>query len=311
MRRFLVSLLLTTSVYFGFCQDIEQSFYDDLALHWAPIHYQSIRKTDGIFNRNSLGGKSDSLSQIDFDGDWIATNNWKNLASYSIIPSVYYYVAATPTHYYITYGYFHARDWTRLNFFHLAQHENDLEGIMLVIEKNDSEFGKLILGYSIFHLSIQRFFYDNNLNNIRRFQPGRVESNNHPTSYQQPRGHGVKLDDSFFKTNRPYCRYIPESVDVTTDYDKTYYLVNFLSPQGYINRRGNEEFFNEDESIKGSHGEGAKSPWLWRDHKDIKTHPDIQLFVDPANYVLIDCNFDKPFSTEYVHHPFLESQIQE
>lgn len=292
-------------------QDADPDFLNQLASHWAPIHYQSIRKTDGIFNKNSLGGKSDSLSNIDFDNDWVATNNWKNLSDHSITPTLYYYVATTSTHYYITYGYFHPRDWTRLNLFHFAQHENDLEGVMLVIEKNQTTFGKLILGYSIFHLSIKRYIYDPEISGIRhpkRFGIGSTEENHHPISYQQPRGHGIKLDDAFFKSNRPYCRYIPEEVKSTTLQDQTYQLINFTASGELFSRRNNSDFFNPDETIRGSHGEGANPPWLWTDFKDQKKHPHLRLFIDPANYVLMDYETEKPFDVNYTHHPFMEMQ---
>lgn len=312
MQKILLLILGLPLLTLGYSQDSKNDFYDQLALHWAPIHYQSIRTSDGIFNNNALNGKSDSLSQIDFDGDWNATNNWENLETNPITPSVYYYVAATETHYYITYGYFHARDWTRFNFFHFAQHENDLEGIMLVIEKDSSKFGKLILGYSIFHLSIQRFFYNEDViitNNFTRYKAGNIEHNNHPASYQQPRGHGVKLDNSFYKPKKPHCRYIPENVNTTTKQDVKYNLIDFLAPDGYLDQKESPCFLYEDGALKGSHGEGAKSPWLWKDHKDKKTNPDTQLFTDPAKYVLIDCSFNTPFSTEYIHHPFLKLEV--
>jgi hypothetical protein len=266
---------------------------------------------DGLFNSNSLNGKSDSLSEMNFDGDWVATNNWDNLATHSIQPTLYYYVAATSTHYFITYGYFHPRDWTQLSFFHFAQHENDLEGIMLVIEKNDSKWGELLLGYSIFHLSIKRNIYPEAIHSLqtssRRFKQGVIESE-HPVSYQQPRGHGIKLDPTFFKPKLRYCRYIPENNLSTTSQDQTYRLVNLLDKNELIDQVKNEDLFNADGTIKGSHGEGANPPWLWKDYKDKKAHPDLQLFVDPAQYVLIDCLFSGPYSTDYIYHPFLQKR---
>ncbi len=308
MKDFWLLFLPLFTTLSGFCQG-DTLFYRKLAQHWAPVHYQSIRTGDGLFNTNALKGKSDSLSTIDFDRDWDATNNWDNLETFPTQPALYYYVAATSTHYFITYGYFHPRDWTRCNFFHFAQHENDLEGVILVIEKDSSKWGKLLLGYSVFHLSLKRYYYSNDSKKLTllssRFNAGTLE-NTHPVSYQQPRGHGIKLDESFFKPERKHCRYIPENREITTPKDKHYRLISFLDSNQLLDHRENEEFFHSDETIRGSHGEGANPPWLWTDWKDKRKHPDLQIFQDPAKYILIDCEFSSDYSTDYTYHPFLD-----
>lgn len=291
-------------------QELSFEQQKEIAEHWAPIHYQSIRTNDGPFNNNGLNGKSDSLCSIDFDGDWNAINNWENLNNYRTQPSVYYYVAATSTHYFITYGFFHPRDWTKFNFFHFAQHENDLEGALFVIEKDSSEWGKLILGYSVFHLTLKRFSYC--YHSIKRptlndrFIPAETE-NEHPVSYQQAKGHGIKLDSSFHHSKRDYCRYIPLNINLSTIHDQHYNLINLLDSNQLIAQINNPSFFHPDQTIKGSHGEGANPPWLWKDLKDFKKHPELQLFVDPANYILLDAVFESAYSTEYTHHPFLKT----
>lgn len=127
-----------------------------------------------------------------------------------------------------------------------------------------------------------------------------------PISYQQPRGHGVKLNSDFFKPNKPYCRYIPEYLNITTKTDARYELIDLLFPGGFMSQIGNDKFFNSDGTIIGTHGEGANPPWLWTDWKDKKKQPEAHLFTDPANYILIDHKFESDFSTEYVYRPFLE-----
>src|SRR5688572_22409831 len=57
----------------------EASSHADLALRWAPVHYQD---TD-VTGTYSLSGKSDYLTAVNFDNDWVATNNWNNAASYA------------------------------------------------------------------------------------------------------------------------------------------------------------------------------------------------------------------------------------
>ena len=306
MRKPLFLFLIFIQI-LGISQEADTNYLKELALHWAPIHYQSIRSADGIFNDNSLNGKSDSLSAMNFDGDWNATNNWENLTSHPADPVLYYYVATTSTHYFITYGYFHARDWTKLNIFHLAQHENDLEGALFVIEKDTTKWGKLLIGYSIFHYSIQKYKYVDQIEFRSNIFKDGITEELHPVSYQQPRGHGVKLQPSFHNPKKPYCRYTPDTLAFPTTNDKPYRLIDLNSKDQLIQQIGNEKFFNPDETIKGSHGEGANPPWLWYDRKDKKKNPDLQLFTDPANYVLIDCKMTKTFSTEYTYHPLLDT----
>ena len=44
----------------------------ELALRWAPIHHQDVDATGS----HALGGRSDYLTRVDFDGDWDGRNNW-------------------------------------------------------------------------------------------------------------------------------------------------------------------------------------------------------------------------------------------
>ena len=48
----------------------------------------------------------------------------------------------TSTHWYLTYFFFHPRDWVDHPFFE-TEHENDGEGLTLAVEKDGSEYGVL------------------------------------------------------------------------------------------------------------------------------------------------------------------------
>jgi hypothetical protein len=48
----------------------------ELALRWAPIHYQDVDATGS----HALGGKSDYITRVDYDGDLVGRNNWDNAA---------------------------------------------------------------------------------------------------------------------------------------------------------------------------------------------------------------------------------------
>src|SRR5688572_28634242 len=45
-----------------------------LALRWAPVHYQDVDPTGS----HALGGASDFITRVDFDGDLNGRNNWDN-----------------------------------------------------------------------------------------------------------------------------------------------------------------------------------------------------------------------------------------
>lgn len=96
----------------------------ELALRWAPVHYQDVDATGA----HALGGRADYLTAVDFDGDLNGRNNWDRAgqSGTSLAAHVYYSVVETSTHWYITYLFFHPRDWTDHPFFE-TEHENDGE----------------------------------------------------------------------------------------------------------------------------------------------------------------------------------------
>ncbi|MCB7130321.1 MAG: hypothetical protein J3T61_12380, partial [Candidatus Brocadiales bacterium] len=79
------------------------SFNERLAYRWAPIHTQDVDVTGG----DSLNGKSDYITNIDFDGDWNTLNNWENTPDYPLRAYVYYSVVGTRTHWFIVYAFYH------------------------------------------------------------------------------------------------------------------------------------------------------------------------------------------------------------
>src|SRR5262249_50340941 len=73
---------------------------------------------------------------------WIGWNNWENLDNYgyAVRSYVYYSVVESETHYFIGYYTFHARDDGPLD---ADKNENDLEGALLVIQKDGSPYGRM------------------------------------------------------------------------------------------------------------------------------------------------------------------------
>jgi len=108
--------------------------YAQLAAYWAPTIYQDVNQSYGV--------NADFMTKFNYDGDWRGDNNWENLNSYPILPSVYYSVRETLTHYFIEYDFYFPRDDGPID---LEKHEHDLEGSIMVIRKNSTTNGELQL----------------------------------------------------------------------------------------------------------------------------------------------------------------------
>jgi hypothetical protein len=158
-----------------------------LAEHYAPVVFQE--------SRSSV---LDFVTRFDYDGDWRGDNNWRNAYLFDLPGYVYYSVIESSRHYFITYAFYHPRDYTATPFEGFApktEHENDLEGCTVTVEKNGTEFGTPILLQTLAHDVF--FKYDNR--DIRRVAAGAMRLDGpmtfldgRPAVYIEPEGHGVK-----------------------------------------------------------------------------------------------------------------------
>jgi len=168
-------------------QKCEGSF-KRLAMNWAPIVYQYIS-----LDNNDYETMKDLLCPVNF-GCYGRLNNpspeetstcWntaivrKRLETASkrfreaelkredfrdLIPAAYYSVAVTDTHYFILYAFYHADDDT---------HPNDLEGCLLIIERN--EHRPLLLGMiTVAHLDFFPYIYKDRME-IKSHPPGQQD----------------------------------------------------------------------------------------------------------------------------------------
>ena len=55
----------------------------ELALRWAPIHYQDVDATGS----HALGGRSDYITKVDYDGDLNGRNNWDRAGNTDLTPA--------------------------------------------------------------------------------------------------------------------------------------------------------------------------------------------------------------------------------
>ena len=98
------------------------------AAFFAPVIYQDV-----------AASAADYLARFTFDEDWSGGNNWDNTFAYPLGAWVYVSMVETTTHYFIHYGTFHPRDWCESIIpacsVSTLQHENDLEGLSIVVDK--------------------------------------------------------------------------------------------------------------------------------------------------------------------------------
>ncbi|GAA5022638.1 hypothetical protein GCM10011506_00510 [Marivirga lumbricoides] len=290
------------------------SFDSGLAYRWAPIHHQDVDAT-GTY---SEGGKSDYITAINYDGDWNAENNWNNVPNSTLSAHCYYSVVETNTHWFLTYAFFHPRDWTDIFFlYYLDQHENDLEGIVLAVRKDGSQYGKLEGAVTVSHSDF--FSYTpagSPFTNGQETIDGTLQLTNydgqlHPVTAQEAKGHGLKAWPQY-QINGDGVIYYPSAngtAEVPADnYDNSvsYKLVDIFENGGLWSQRNNTSlFFNSGGGFKGNDFKsgGANAPWAWNDGND----GDVQvgeIATDPAK--LFDIYFEGTgnFSRTYINNPY-------
>ncbi|MEE9325289.1 MAG: hypothetical protein V3U90_07060 [Dehalococcoidia bacterium] len=170
-------------------------FEQGLVFRWAPIHYQSV---------GARTPRADLLAAVDYDGRWNTHHKWGHIYKYPLIPHVYYSLVETETHWYIIYSFYHPRDWHPwlIPFF---QHENDMEGCLMIIEKRAGvRYGYIQGLITASHDGFWLYTFDNRLEGGPRRRGGqevrgvdgtllctKLEGVYHPALYQDPYGHGL------------------------------------------------------------------------------------------------------------------------
>ncbi len=284
----------------------------DLAKRWAPIHYQDVDATGG----HALSGKSDYITAINFDGDWVATNNWDNIADYEASAHVYYHVLETSTHWFITYAFFHPRDWENdVLFQSLYEHENDLEGVLMIVEKDETTYGDLKACVTVAHSDFYSYTpstsdYKGNEEDIDGTL--KMESFNgylHPVTAQECRGHGLKAYPEYSIDGDGIIYYpsMDDEAQVPSDNYDTYVeykLVDVFEEGGLWDQRYNTDLFkSEAGAFLSGYGNGnANAPWKWDDGDD--TPGQGELGTNPAK--LTSCYFKNIglFSYRYTYNNY-------
>lgn len=271
----------------------------ELAEHWAPVWYQ---------DTHVANYRADYIAKFNYDDDFTGLNNWNNLGAYELIPYVYYWVVETEANWYIGYAVFHPRDWS--NVLWAGEHENDMEGCLLVVERPVDGVGfgsldRLWALHPVLHVGFVEYASD-----------GRVkfyEDNGHtPLLYIVSGGHAIHVDDRAWEDGFPHgdgVVYYPDKVNA--DYglglgDPRMPMLSDDEPTDEV-CYGLIDIDDQDEGLWGlrdSYGElgpfesfgvfngddkgrdKANAPWGWDDHDGLPIppveHPAPEFFVYPA-----------------------------
>jgi hypothetical protein len=272
----------------------------ELALRWAPIHHQDVDATGS----HALGGKADYVTRVNFDGDWTGRNNWDRAAQadVSFAAAAYYSVAETGTHWYLTYLFFHPRDWVDHPFFE-TEHENDGEGVLLAVQKDGSPYGVLRGAVTVAHASFYSYTPSGStwtsgretVDGTLQVQSSPHDAFQHPVTAQEVQGHGLKAYPQY-KINGDGVVYYPsttgETPGGTNDRDVRYELIDIFAAGGLWAQRDNTGLFAHLGTFAGDTSGGcgvgtyscgtnsANAPWGWDDGDDLPGRGEIA--TDPA-----------------------------
>lgn len=99
----------------------------ELAERFAPVVHQR------------AASDQDYLTAFNFDRNWNGRDNWERQEwGYVLRGTVYHAVVQTPTHVYVTYLFYHPRQWNRINT-RWWSHEHDLTALRVVAVREDPQ----------------------------------------------------------------------------------------------------------------------------------------------------------------------------
>lgn len=301
---------------------VSSAFRAELALRWAPIHHQDVNQQ----GRHALGGAADYLSSYDFDGDLDARNNWQNAAElrHNLAAHVYFAVVETRSHWFVSYLFFHPRDWS--STFFDTEHENDAEGVLFAVERDGTRHGVLRAAITVAH----RDFYSyvpagsswrsgrEDIDGTLSMRP--LSGELHAVTAQQAEGHGLKAWP-YYAIRGDGVVYYP-SLDVAevpsgpNDRHVLYRLRDVLEPAGLWDSRRDARLFAGDGVFAGDGSDGcgsgvllcrddaAHTMWAWDDHDD--RSPRGVMATDPAALVASYFDIPEPVAVDYSFNPFRE-----
>jgi len=300
----------------------------ELAYHHAPVHYQDTDSSDY---------PSDYITAFDYDHDPFTTNNWDNRGNGLWPATVYYAVVESCSHYFITYAFYHPRDWADIIFD--QEHENDLEGTIVSVRKDGSAYGKVEGMITVFHTDFFSFTptgspYTNGHETIDGKVSFEVDNGiSRMKTVQEAKGHGLKAwpyaSDFNGAQNQDGIVYYPTLGTPTcpssgNDRHVYYRLVDIQQAGGMFDLAINDALqppaqattyaswgtFRGDESggcgsgLKSCGANSANTPWGWDDGNDGASYRG-EFALDPAHLFSFYFGNTGNFSQQYLYHPYL------
>lgn len=300
----------------------------DLAFHYAPVHYQDTDSSDY---------PSDYITAFDYDGDRISTNNWDHRGSGQWPAAVYYSVVESCTHWFVTYAFYHPRDWSDTIFD--QEHENDLEGAVISVRKDGSAYGTLEGMVTVAHTDFYSFtpagspLTDGHESIDGTLSFENVNGINRPKTVQEAKGHGLKAwpyaSDFDGASDQDGIIYYPtqgaaEYPGSGNDRNVAYRLVDINESNGMWAAALNDVAagsaaqtfaswgtFKGDTSgdcgsgLKSCSSNSANTPWGWDDSNDGASYRG-EFALDPAHLFSFYFGGLGNFSQQYIRNPFLQ-----
>jgi hypothetical protein len=264
----------------------------DLALRWAPVHYQDTAAADY---------DADYLTRVNFDGNWIGTDNWEHQDDNAawLTGSVTFSVVETSTHWFIVYSFYHPRDWSDVaDPFGLWTHENDMEGVLLVVRKDGTTYGKAEAMVTVAHDDFYSYVpAGSTYTSGRETVDGTLRMQTvggvaHPVTFQEAKGHGAYAWDGSSFPGGDGVVYYPSATTAEVpsggnDRSVAYTLVDTFAVGGLWAHRSDTLLFYSWGTFRGDNGKdnAANSAWGWDDHDDGSDLPRGLLATDPAKLV--------------------------
>jgi len=241
---------------------------EELAYHWAPLHYQDI-------NKKEAQGSKDFVTSVDRGGVWDVSRNWDDFGNYPLNAWAYYSVVSTTSHYYITYAFYHPLDWDS------GEDKNDFEGALFIIKRDSTRWGQLEAVITNWHSHFHAYFpeYTTLVSGCKieeqgerwiQWKDGRVRTS------QEWGGHGFGCYPAYVREGDDAVVYVPSqdtagvppSVPDGTHVEVPYRLVDIHASDGLWDHRYDQNVFDPNQSwleMVGGHG---NPPWAWDDVDD-------------------------------------------
>lgn len=278
------------------------NFDFDVAMHYAPMFFQDVDRTDGWCRNQSKSGSADWITRVNFDGDWNAKNNWENMPGKrndgvnNLYAQIYYNVAVTQSHYYVLYSAYHPRDWTDIpGLCQKDSHENDMEGVLIsAVRNSDGSYGEVERLVTKFHTGVKKYW---------RTGVSWYFKNQRPEIFLEAKGHGMRR---FYESDKDgtYIKYYP-SPNIANEPDteiKAQILTYTLeSAEVLWDRRYNTSLFASNrKAFVGDNGSGsnkASAPWGWEEG---------MMGKNPAQYIKNLFNLNSSYKTGYIRDRYMK-----